>query len=267
MSLLSPVIAIGVGNTSVQIGYFKPTSPSDLVPVPDTHVVVSSRSPNWDNLLPALPDELAPNTQWIAASVFRDSIERISEWALTRFDVKQIGLLNHRNCPIQLDVKQPERVGTDRIAAAIAVNRLRHPDKPAICIDAGTALTVNAIRKDGTFLGGAIMPGSTTAGRALSKSTDQLPEIVVTSDLRPAPIGRNTDEAIQSGIFWGAIGAVKELIARFQARENMAGAEIFVTGGFGPALEMHLGVPAQLVTHLVLSGIAISSAAILGADE
>jgi type III pantothenate kinase len=261
VSRLFESVAIGVGNTSVQIGYF--SSISQDVPAPDTHVVVPSRSEDWDCLLPALPDDLAPDSPWFVASVFRDSAARIAQWVKQRYPKAQLTTLTHQIFPIELDVRQPERVGTDRIAAAIAVNRLRDPDKPAICIDAGTALTVNAIRSDGTFLGGAILPGTTTASRALSKSTDQLPEIEITSRLLPAAIGKNTDEAIQSGIFWGAIGAVKELIARFQMYEQLKDAEVFVTGGFGPALAEHLGPKSRLVTHLVLSGIAISGREIL----
>ena len=79
----------------------------------------------------------------------------------------------------------------------------------------------------------------------------------------PQPIGRETSSAIASGIYWGSIGAVKELIARMseelrQSSNASSEPEIFVTGGFGPALAKHLGGQAKSLPHLVLSGIALT---------
>ena len=61
------------------------------------------------------------------------------------------------------------------------------------------------------------------------------------------------------GLFWGAVGAMKELIARLG--EERAGVEVFLTGGAAPGVADLLGANAQYVPHLTLGGIAASRAA------
>ena len=127
-------------------------------------------------------------------------------------------------------------------------------------VDAGTAITVDAVSSDGTFLGGAILPGLRVVAKALALRTDALPEVEVDLSARPAAIGRSTVEALHSGLFWGTVGAVKETIGRISA--EIAGdhpPHIYVSGGDVQYLAPWLNLPVEPVEHLVLRGVALAA--------
>jgi type III pantothenate kinase len=156
-------------------------------------------------------------------------------------------------------VDEPARVGIDRLLAAVAVDRLRHRERAAIVVDLGTAITVDLVEPDGAFAGGAILPGIATSARALAEQTDALPQVHLEFlDHPPAALGKSTVPAIESGIYWGAIGAIRELVSQlsapFQTRPDL-----FITGGasgqVADLLKSHGTV--RHVPNLVLSGIAL----------
>lgn len=122
--------------------------------------------------------------------------------------------------PLNTSVEAPERVGLDRLLNAVAANELRPPDQPVIVIDSGTATTVDYITEDGVFAGGAILPGFALSAEALHRYTALLP-LLSLADLGPdlpAPLGRNTREALRSGIYWGQVGAIRQLVAVLAAQ-------------------------------------------------
>jgi type III pantothenate kinase len=104
-------------------------------------------------------------------------------------------------------------VGIDRLLDAVAANRLRHPAAPAVVVDVGTAITVDLVAADGSFQGGAILPGIAMSARALHAFTDLLPLVDVRElSSPPPPLGTSTVAALQSGLFWGAVGAIRQLL-------------------------------------------------------
>lgn len=157
---------------------------------------------------------------------------------------------------LNIKYRNPIEVGADRIANAIAaVNR--YPNKNMIIIDFGTATTFCAISAKKAYLGGVILAGIRLSADALTLNTAKLPpvEIVKTKNI----IGRSTIEGIQSGVFYGALGAGRELIQRIKA-EQFPDQEVLVlaTGGFASLFEDHhlydINVP-----DLVLEGIRLAS--------
>jgi type III pantothenate kinase len=120
----------------------------------------------------------------------------------------------------------------------------------------GSAITVDLVSADGAFCGGAILPGLAMSARALYEFTDLLPLIDMRDLTEPPPaLGTATVPAMQSGLFWGAVGAVRELI---QQLTGGAAADVLLTGGAGPAVAQLLGPAARYVPHLTLAGIAIA---------
>lgn len=116
--------------------------------------------------------------------------------------------------PIRITTDAPERVGLDRLLNAVAANELRPPAQGAIVVDSGTATTVDVVAPDGAFAGGAILPGFALSAKALHDYTALLPELSL-AELGPEPpaaLGIDTRRALRSGIYWGQVGAVKELI-------------------------------------------------------
>jgi type III pantothenate kinase len=118
------------------------------------------------------------------------------------------------------------------------------------------------VSADGRFCGGAILPGITMSARALDEFTDLLPRSPMIELGEPPPaLGTSTLEAIHSGLYWGAIGAMRELVARLSDSPAAAGAktDVFLTGGAAPSVANQLGPEVRYVEHLVLSGIALAA--------
>ena len=112
-------------------------------------------------------------------------------------------------------------VGIDRLLAAVAANRLRNPKRPAVIVDLGTAITVDLVDAEGVFRGGAILPGIAISARAMHDYTDLLPHIPMAELEEPPPaLGRATVPAMRSGLYWGAVGAVRELIERLAEQDR-----------------------------------------------
>src|SRR6185436_9148397 len=91
-------------------------------------------------------------------------------------------------------------------------------------------ITVDLVGSDGAFEGGVILPGFHMSAEALD-SADLLPLVAFSpADPPPAVVGKDTQSAIRSGLFWGAVGAVREIIERMKL-DLPQEADVFVTGG------------------------------------
>jgi type III pantothenate kinase len=252
------LIAVDIGNSAVKVGWYPAAEePPRLnaateasLPQPDWIEQYPTSQPPPDSLLTRLPGEAAT---WRISSVHREGAQRLQSWVARHRPGDSLQLLTYRDLPIQLDVEFPERVGLDRLAAAVAANALRNPQHAAIVVTSGTAVTVNLIRADGVFAGGAILPGFQMQAAALF-GADQLPLLTPASDEAPPPLGRNTDQAIRSGLFWGTVGAVRELVNQLTA-EAGSPVDVFVTGGDVRRLATVLGEEVRFVPNMVLAGI------------
>ena len=119
----------------------------------------------------------------------------------------------------------PKEVGTDRIVNALAAAHLY--GGPVIVVDFGTATTFDAVSARGEYLGGAIAPGIEISVDALGARGAQLRKVEIA---RPrSVIGRNTVEALQSGILYGFAGQVDGIVTRMRQELSRQG------GGFDPA--------------------------------
>lgn len=157
---------------------------------------------------------------------------------------------------LNIKYRNPSEVGADRIANAIAATQ-RFPDKNLIIIDFGTATTFCVVNMNRAYLGGAILPGIRLAVDALSNNTAKLPPVEIIK-IENA-IGRSTVESMQSGIFYGAIGACRELLVRIK-KEAFAEQEVLVlaTGGFASLFEKQ-GIYDHHLPDLVLQGVRIAA--------
>lgn len=172
--------------------------------------------------------------------------------------------ISQAQIPVRALVDFPEKVGADRLLNAAAINRLRPAGSPSIIVDTGTAITVDAVSAQGDFLGGAILPGVLMGARALHEFTTTLPHLDGRKFLETAPsaLGRNTEAAIASGLYWGHIGAVKELVFRLR-REFSPDPIITLTGGAAPLLLSDFP-DAIYQEHLTLLGTVLAAEYLLG---
>lgn len=132
---------------------------------------------------------------------------------------------------IRLLVDRPPEVGTDRIVNCVAA-RARFGG-PACIVDFGTATKFDALSAGGDFLGGAIAPGLGISAEALFSRASRLYRVALAPPARV--IGRNTVEAMQSGVFLGYISMVDGMVRRF--REVLGpDMKVIATGGLSPMI-------------------------------
>jgi len=125
----------------------------------------------------------------------------------------------------------PQQVGTDRIANAVAAYERTHD--ATIVVDLGTATKFEYVSERGEYLGGAIAPGLGIAADALFERAARLYRVEL---VKPKyVIGRNTVHAIQSGLIYGYAALVDGMVARIR-RETLPRARVIATGGFAPLL-------------------------------
>lgn len=153
---------------------------------------------------------------------------------------------------LKLKYSNPKEIGADRIAGAIGAVNL-FPDTNIIVVDMGTATTVDCITAGKEYLGGAILPGLKISMDALANGTAKLPSVEIA---KPDHVcGSTTVEAIQSGLFYGNAGAIKELCYLYQ--KNIFKGEktvIIGTGGFSRLFEEY-NLFQTISPELVLFGV------------
>jgi type III pantothenate kinase len=136
---------------------------------------------------------------------------------------------------VSVRMDNPKEVGSDRIMNSLAAVHLY--GGPAIVVDFGTSTNFDAVSRRGEFVGGALAPGIEISVDALSRRAAQLLKVELT---RPAhAIGKNTVEALQSGIIFGFAGQVEGIARRMAAELAPADPEsvtIIATGGLAPLI-------------------------------
>lgn len=235
-------IAVDIGNSSIKLA------------------MVPADGESWNPILrwrdaSEFRDEFpAPATWWIS-SVHRGRSRQLIDWiqAQRRGDI--VRELVGRDVPLRMALPRPDKVGLDRLCAALAAFR-RGLAKPCIVVDAGTAVTVDAVSANGEFLGGSIFVGPQAALDYLAQTTDALPRIKLSPEQRGEhPLGKSTEDALISGAILATAGGITEIVRRI--REIIgAPAQLFITGGAAAGLVPLLPFDCIFVEHLVLEGIA-----------
>jgi len=207
------LLVVDAGNTRLKFARFEvPKGDGSLPRLAEFEAVLCGDPIDW-SVIRSWPFASRPVTAFVAGSnpPEMDRIER--EWPADW--PRPTVIRDRRPLPIDVLVDFPERVGLDRVLNGVAASVLLQPGQAGIVVDSGTTVTVNAIR-DGGFLGGAILPGFELSAKALHEYTALLPlmEHHRLYDSVPVAIGRNTDAALDSGLFWGHVGGVKELVQR-----------------------------------------------------
>lgn len=185
-------------------------------------------------------------------SVVPDAVYSMRRACTKYFDCEPFLLKAGVKTGLKIAYRNPAEVGADRIANAVAASR-RYPDKDCIVVDFGTATTFDVLSADKTYLGGAIAPGLRISMEALEQNTARLPSVEI---LKPEhAVGRSTVESIQSGLFYGHRGMIREVVERI-SDECFGGKKAIVlgTGGFSVLFNEDPLFDA-ILTDLVLEGL------------
>ncbi|MFA5239007.1 MAG: type III pantothenate kinase [Phycisphaerae bacterium] len=250
------IIAIDIGNTNITIGFylkdeeqFIKSIPGDSksqltsclksawqkVPVVKTSkdkkregvIVVSSVKPEWTKLVKKIVKESLGEKLHIIG--------------------KDIPL------PMALWVDEPDKVGTDRIVSAAAAYEVVE-DAVAVA-DFGTAITIDLVDQNGIFQGGVILPGFELGAKALNENTAQLPFVKVTKPKEP--LGKNTAEAINCGLYYSAVAALQEITRRY-AEKIGKWPHTILTGSAAKLIKDDCEFVDSYVPNLTIKGIVLA---------
>jgi len=249
------LLALDVGNSAVKGARFEGNEPSSVfaVPVDEVGTDGEATAADWrDALAPFVRDPAVDRVGM--AAVVPDTAGAVTDALAAHTDAPVTHVGPHLPLPFRLAYETPETLGADRLAAAAAGWEQFGTPAPrsVLVVDAGTAVTCEVVHRDGIYQGGTIAAGPALVRRALRTGTAQLPDVPLA--LPEAPVGRSTQAALQSGIMWGLVDAVRGLTERLAATLPDA-PRLVLTGGWSRLLLDHLEHVDAHRPHLVLEGV------------
>ena len=222
--------------------------------------------------LPLNGDACRPSITWWIAQTGNLDGRKLQAAIFEERPKDQFQFLTHQDILIKQNVDAPEKVGIDRLLAAFSAVNL-HGGKPMLIVDSGTAITVDLVC-DQTFHGGAILPGLSIQSQVYPAISPKLPLVSLYKTPKiqenPAPWanacdfalpafpGKNSEDAIKNGLYWGTVGAIAHFFDWMQGQwENL---RLILTGGDAECLLSGLSValPPEQIEHrptLVSEGI------------
>jgi type III pantothenate kinase len=228
------LLVVDVGNTQTHFGLF----PEGESTVTEHWRFATVRESTGDELGAALQNLLGLRGLSFAdvdGSIVSTTVPQLSvQWTLMarhylRAPMLVVGPTLKTGMPIRYD--NPHEVGADRLANAVAAYERVH--STCVVVDFGTAITYDVVSEAGEYLGGIITPGAEISIDALYDRAARLPKV----ELAPprSLIGKNTVDAIRSGIVYGFASQVEGIVRRLRA-ELGPSTHVIATGGLAGVL-------------------------------
>jgi type III pantothenate kinase len=197
--------------------------------------------------------EQAECSRAVVLSVVPAALKAVREYLGRHSDIPVVVVREEIPLPMPMNVEAPEQVGADRLCAAAA--GYERAKQACVVVDFGTAITINAVSDDGVFLGGAILPGVGLGARALADFTAALPRIEVEEP--GTALGVTTEKAMQSGLVFGARGAVREVVEQIATQFGKWPYCVF-TGGDAALIGARCDFVDAVVPDLGLLGLELA---------
>jgi len=177
----------------------------------------------------------------ISGCIIGSVVPKLSELiygAVQKFFAGKIFVVNENaSLAIEIKLENKKEVGADRLINAIAA--YNEFGGNLIVIDFGTATTFDVVGKDGEYLGGVIAPGINLSLKALHEMTAKLPKISLHKQKNV--IGKNTVEAMNSGVYFGYLSLVEGMILRIESELKTKATHI-ITGGLAEIFKEELKI-------------------------
>lgn len=245
------LLAISVGNTTTRIGRFEGSELARSVrvanatfgPLLEQAAALAAELPAEDEVSAAAVIIVASTNQLIADRLIVELDDR------TPHEIFRIG--DDLPVPIVTALADGATPGQDRLLNALAA--FDHLKQACIVVDCGTAVTVDFVDGEGIFQGGSIAPGANMQLHALHQGTAALPHVhlaVPTAD----PFGKDTAQAMLSGVYYGIRGLVRLLAERY-AEAYEAYPPVIATGGDAPLIFEGDELIDRIIPDLTLWGI------------
>ena len=247
------LLVIDVGNTHTVVGIFEGDKikghwriSTDFKKTEDEFAML------FKNLLAEQALNYAHIKAVVISCVVPPLIWILLQMSKTYFKLEPIIVNSGINLNIKIKTDYPDELGADRIVNAIAAYNIY--GVPAIIIDYGTATTFCALDQNKNYIGGAIAPGIELSSNALFEKTAKLPEVELIEPKNA--IGKNTIQAIQSGVYLGHIGLTRELVRRFK-KELKGNPKVIATGGLAELIGRSCPIIDKVDPLLTLRGLKI----------
>ena len=154
--------------------------------------------------------------------------------------------------PVSVRVDEGTAVGSDRLVNTVAGFNLFGGD--LIIVDFGTATTFDVVDIDGAYIGGVTAPGVNLSVEALHKDAAALPHVDISKPQNV--IGTNTVACLQSGVFWGYVGLVREICDRIKSERGRP-MKVISTGGLAPLFQQSVRLFDQFEEDLTMHGLIV----------
>jgi len=208
------ILAIDIGNTNITVGLFKGRKLVKKEKIPTSAHSLYKRIARY------------PADEIIISSVVPLALARIV-CELNKHSKRMITILGRDTLvPIKNLYRNKKEVGQDRLVNAFGARAIY--GSPAVIIDFGTAITFDIISKNGSYLGGLILPGIEMGLKSLHEKTALLPRV----ELRPVKniIGKDTVSSMRGGILFGYGAMCDSLVSKYKGLMG-SGVKIIATGG------------------------------------
>jgi type III pantothenate kinase len=254
---MSLLLAVDVGNTNIVLGVFD-VSRAESGGLLHSWRLATSRERTVDEyglsvlaLLRHTGLEAASIKHMVISSVVPPLHPVLEAWAKVYFRTEPLWIEPGIRSGLKIAIENPAELGADRLVNAVA--GVAKYGAPLVAVDFGTATSFDVVSAKGEFLGGLITSGLKISAEALFQRASRLPRIEIAEPERL--VGRNTVQAMQSGLFYGYVGLVDGILARLL--EEMPGATVIATGG----LARVIGPASRFIQHvepdLTLEGLRI----------
>jgi type III pantothenate kinase len=154
--------------------------------------------------------------------------------------------------PVSVRVDEGTAVGPDRLVNTVAGFNLFGGD--LIVVDFGTATTFDVVDNDGAYIGGVIAPGVNLSLEALHKDAAALPHVDISKPQNV--IGTNTVACMQSGVFWGYVGLIREICVKIKSERNRP-MKVISTGGMAPLFQQSVRLFDYFEEDLTMHGLTV----------
>jgi len=236
------ILLIDIGNTNIKMGLYEDgfkeviTFNRTIKDIPIMDLLQSHKIEGA--MLSSVVPSLTP--------LLKDLIKR-------ELNVEPLVVSHKINTGLRYKIKRPERLGPDRIAAAVGARMLYGGD--IIVVSFGTATTFSLINNKNEYLGGAIMPGLEISAAVLAQRTALLPMIKLRAFKGvKRVIGKDTEESILTGVIIGHAGAVERLIRDIK-KESGLNPRVIATGGMVDVILPYIKVAMHVNPLLTLEGL------------
>lgn len=243
-------LAIDIGNTRLKWAHYASPQPGAAVLAHGAvflETIDELAEQDWRHLR-------APSSV-LGCVVAGEAVRRRVEQQLELWDVEPRWVVSTaQEAGVTNGYDHPMRLGSDRWVALIGARGhvlARGPARPVLVVMIGTAVTVDAIDRDGRFLGGLILPGHGIMLRALENGTAGLR--VPTGEVVPFPA--NTSDALTSGGTYAITGAIERMRRHLATRSGGESPLVLMTGGAGWKVAPYLDMEHELVETLIFDGL------------